>query len=203
MIRYSRNSVRTILNLVFDSTKVKWFALYHTNLSHEVLLSFVWLKFSSFGWDVDMRRIRSDKTLSLGIPKAPQGNIQGITKQLSLGMPRKASPLSSPTLSITSLGAMFSFVTWYVFFLEHHFILLGFSCCFLEYCFASFFSIKKAKDSLYHAYFAIIHVAVWKQKVYRCCKNSLEKSESDIILILLHSLQTILFWQITDYTVLA
>ena len=107
--------------------KVKWFALYHTNLSHEVLLSFVWLKFSSFGWDIDMRRIRSDKTLRLGINKAPKGNIQGISKQLSLGMPRKASPLSSPTLSVTSLGAMFSFVTWYEFYLEHQFILLGFS----------------------------------------------------------------------------
>ena len=102
--------------------KVKWFALYHTNLSHKVPLSFVWLKFSSFWWDVDMRRIRSNKTLSLGMPKAPQVNIQGITKQLSLGMPRKASPLSSPTLSVTSLGAMFSFVTWYVFCLEHYFI---------------------------------------------------------------------------------
>ena len=111
--------------------KVKWFALYHTNLSHKVPLSFVWLKFSSFGWDVDMRRIRSDKTLSLGMLKAPQGNIQGRSKQLSLGMPRKASPLSSPTLSVTSLGAMFSLVTWYVFFLERHFILLGFAYCYL------------------------------------------------------------------------
>ena len=131
MTCYSRHCVERIMNLVFDSTKVKWFALYHTNLSHEVLLSFVWLKFSSFGWDIDMRRIRSDKTLSLGMPKAPQGNIQGISKQLSLGMPRKASPLSSPTLSVTSLGAMFLFVTWYVFFLENQFILLGFACCYL------------------------------------------------------------------------
>ena len=132
MIRYSRNCVETIMNLVFDSTRVKWFALYHTNLSHEVLLSFVWLKFSSFGWDVDMRRISSDNTLSLGIPKAPQGNIQGISKQLSLGMPGKASPLSSPTLSVTSLGAISLFVTWYEFWLEHYFILLGFGCCYLE-----------------------------------------------------------------------
>ena len=112
--------------------KVKWFALYHTNLSHKVSLSFVWFKFSCFGWDIDMRRIRSDKTLSLGMPRAPQDNIQGISKQLSLGMPRKASPLSSPTLSVTSLGAMFSFITWYVFCLEHQFILLGFDCCYLK-----------------------------------------------------------------------
>ena len=100
MICYSRHCVETIMNLVFDSTKVKWFALYHTNLSHEVPLSFVWLKFSSFGWDIDMRRIRSGKTLSLGMPKAPQGNIQWRLKYLSLGMPRKASPLSSSKLSV-------------------------------------------------------------------------------------------------------
>ena len=82
---------------------------------------------------------------------------------------------------------------------------------------------KIVKDSLYHAYFASIHVAVSKQKVYRSCENSLEKSENDIILklfafwaminilqcsifliifgvrevlILLHYLQTIMFWQI-------
>ena len=131
MIWYSRHCVETIMNLVFDSTKVKWFALYHTNLSHKVPLSFVWLKFSSFGWDIDMRRIRSDKNLSLGMPKAPKGNIQGRSKQLSLGMPRKASPLSSPTLSVTSLGAIFLFVTWYVFFLEHNFLLIGFAWCYL------------------------------------------------------------------------
>ena len=60
----------------------------------------MWLKFSSFGWDIDMRRTRSGKTLSLGMPKAPQGNIQGRLKRLSLGMPRKASPLSSSKLSV-------------------------------------------------------------------------------------------------------
>ena len=111
--------------------KVKWFALYHTNISHKVPLSFVWLKFSSFGWDVDMRRIWSDKNLILRIPKATQGNIQGISEQISLGMPWKACPLSSPTLSVTSLGAMFSFVTWYVFYLERQFILLGFAWFYL------------------------------------------------------------------------
>ena len=130
MIRYSRYCVGTIMNLVFDSTQVNDL-LYHTNLSHEVPLSFVWLNFSSFGWDIDMRRIRSDKTLSLGMPKAAQVNIQGISKQLSLGMPRKASPLSSPTLSVTLLWAIFSFITWYVFCLELHFILLFYIRCYL------------------------------------------------------------------------
>ena len=132
MIWYISHCVETIMNLFFDSTKVKWFALYHTNLSHEVPLSFVWLEFSSFGWDIDMWRITSDKTLRVGMPKAPQGNIQGRSEQLSLGMPRKASPLSSSTLLVTSHGAIFSFITWYVFYLERHFILLGFAWCYLE-----------------------------------------------------------------------
>ena len=130
IVEYSRHYVETIMNLIL--TVPKWMiCLYHTNPSHEVPLSFVWLKFSSFGWDIDMRRIRSGKNLSFGMPKAPQGNIQGRFKRLSLGMPRKASPLSSSTLSVTSLGAMFSFVTWYVFCLEHHFILLVLAFCYL------------------------------------------------------------------------
>ena len=104
----------------------EWFTLYHSNLSHEVPLSFVWLKFSSFGWDIDMRRIRSGKTLRLGMPKAPQGNIQGRLKRLSLGMPRKASPFNLQNYRYTLLGAIFLFVTWYVFCLERIF---NFTCC--------------------------------------------------------------------------
>ena len=127
MIRYSRNCVRTIMNLVLAVPK--WMiCLYHTNLSQEVPLSFVWLKFSSFGWDVDMRRIRSDKTLSLGMPKESQGNIEGRSKQLSLGMPQKASPLSSPTLSVT-------LVTWSYTFIHHMiWVLLGASFSFVRIC---------------------------------------------------------------------
>ena len=123
MIEYSRNYVGTIMNLVL--TVPKWMIyFYHTNLSHEVPLSFVWLKFSSFGWDIDMRRIRSGNTLSLGMPKAPQGNIQGRSKQLSLGMPRKASPLSSSTLSV--------YLTWSYIFIHHIIcVLLGASFYFV------------------------------------------------------------------------
>ena len=141
----------------------------------------MWLKFSSFEWDVDMRRIRTDKTLSLGIPKAPQGNIQGILKRLSLGMPQKASPLSSMFIGN---------FTWSYIFIHHMIcVLLGasfyfasFSLMLVRIMFCIFSFNKKVKDSLCHAYFASLHVAVWKQKVYRCCKNSLEKSEHDIML---------------------
>ena len=137
-------------------------------------------------------------------------------------MPRKASPLSSSFIG--------NFTWSYI--LIHHMIcvLLGASFSFVSICFLLFRIIfciyifnKNVKDSLYHAYYASIHVAVSKQKVYCCCKNSIEKSESDIMLNLfaywalinllqcgifiiifgvrevwwiMHSLQTILFWQI-------
>ena len=137
-------------------------------------------------------------------------------------MPRKASPLSS-----SFIGNF----TWSYIFIHHMIcVLLGASFYFVSICFLLFIIMfyiyifnKNVKDSLYHAYFASIHVAVWKQKVYRCCKNSLENSENDIMLKLfaywdlinllqcsifliifgvrevwwiLHSLQTVLFWQI-------
>ena len=71
-----------------------------------------------------MRRIRNDKTLSLGMPKAPQVNIQGISKQLSLGMPRKASPLSS-----SFIGSF----TWSYIFIRHMIcVLLGASFYFVK-----------------------------------------------------------------------
>ena len=160
----------------------EWFTLYHTNLSHEVSLSFVWLKFSSFGWDVDMRRIRSGKTLSLGMPKAPQGNVQWRLKRLSLGMPWKASPFSSSKLSAYLARS-------YIFIRHMICVLLGVSNYFVRISFLLFIIMffifyfnKNVKYSLCHAYCASLHVAVWKQKVYRCCKNSLEKSEHGIML---------------------
>ena len=113
------------MNLVL--TIPKWMnCLSHTNPSHEVPLSFVWLKFSSFGWDIDTRRIRSGNTLSLGMPKAPQGNIQGRLKRLSLGMTRKASPLFASKLSV--------YLTRSYIFIRHMIcVLLGayfhFTCC--------------------------------------------------------------------------
>ena len=124
--------------------------------------------------------IRSGKSLSLGMPMAPQYNPR-TTKSLSLGMPRKASPLSS-----SSIGNF----TWRYIFIHHMIcVLLGASFYFVSIClllfrimFCIFTFNKKSRISLCHVYFASIHVAVWKQKVYRCCKNALEKSESGIML---------------------
>ena len=137
-------------------------------------------------------------------------------------MPWMVSPLSS-----SFIGNF----TWSYIFIHHLIcVFLGASFYFVSILFLLFIVMfcifnfnKNVKDSLYHAYFASIHVAVWKQKVYLCCKNSLEKSENGImlklfaywalinllqhsifliifgvreVLILLHSLQTVLFWQI-------
>ena len=96
------------------------------------------------------------------------------TKILSLGMPRKASPLSS-----SFIGNF----TWSYIFIHHMIcVLLGASIYFFSIClllfrimFCIFYFNKSGIDSLYYAYVTSIHVSVWKQKVYRCCNNSLEK----------------------------
>ena len=102
-------------------------------------------------------------------------------KSLSLGMPRKASPLSS---------SFIGYFTWSYIFIHHMIcVLLGASIYFVNIClllfrtmFCNFYFNKSGIDSLYYAYFRSPHVAVWKQKVYRCCNNSLEKSECDKML---------------------
>ena len=69
----------------------------YTNLSHESLLSFVWMKLLRFRETVMWEELRRHKSSSLGMPKAPQHNISRSLKCLSLGMPRLASHLSSST----------------------------------------------------------------------------------------------------------
>ena len=76
-------------------------------------------------------------------------------------MPRKASPLSS-----SFIGNF----TWSYIFIRHMIcVLLGVSFYFVIIClllfiimFCIFIFNKEVKDSLCHAYFASIHVAVWK-----------------------------------------
>ena len=50
---------------------------YYTNGSHEFSIEFCVVKFQVLGKDLMDYGIRSGKSLSLGIPKAPQGNIKG------------------------------------------------------------------------------------------------------------------------------
>ena len=92
----------------------------YTNGAHEdFLLSFVFWSFQVFGKDLMDYGTRSGKSLSLGIPMSPQDNLS-TPKIPSLGMPRKASPLSS-----TSIGNF----TWSYIFIHHMIcVLLGASC---------------------------------------------------------------------------
>ena len=93
------------------------------------LLSFVLWSFQVLGKDSMDYGIRSGKSLSLGIPKAPQGNSR-TTKSLSLGMPRKASP---------RLSSFIGNFTWSYIFIHHMIcILLGASC--MIWVFAFYFT---------------------------------------------------------------
>ena len=139
------------------------------------------MKFLSFGSRFDGLWNKEWKEPKLGDAQGTPTQYSRTTKSLSLGMPRMASPLSS-----SFIGNF----TWSYIFIHHMIcVLLGASFYFVSICLMLFVIIfcisifnKNVKDSLYHAYFASIHVAVSKQKVYRCCKNSLEKSECDKML---------------------
>ena len=63
--------------------------------------------------------IRSGKSLSLGMPDAPQGNIRD-SKASKLGGAPEGIPSFFYQLSVILLAAIFLFITWYVFCLECH-----------------------------------------------------------------------------------
>src|SRR3954469_8385668 len=97
---------------------------------------------------------RSGKSLSLGMPKAHQGKIQEQPKILSLGMPRKASPLLS-----SSIGNF----TWSYIFIHHMIcVLLGASCMFESLLFispqSSFLYTPFERDTHYSEFIRILFV---------------------------------------------
>ena len=149
----------------------------YTNFSYESLLSFVWMKLLRFRETVIWGELRRHKSSILGMSNAPQDNIKK-SQASKLGDAPEGIPLSS-----SFIGNF----TWSYIFIHHMIcVLLGASFYLIIIClllfrlmFCIYIFNKNVKDSLYHAYFASIHVAVSKQKVYRCCKNSLEKSECD------------------------
>ena len=63
-----------------------------TELTRFSILSFVLWSFQVLGKDLMDYGTRSGKSLSFGMPMAPQDNLR-TPKSQSLGMPRKASPL--------------------------------------------------------------------------------------------------------------
>ena len=80
------------------------------------LLSFVLWSFQVLGKDLMDYGIRSGKSLSLGMPMEPK-DIQGKPKSEAWGCPGR-HPLFRLLPSVTLLGAIFLFTTWYVFCLE-------------------------------------------------------------------------------------
>ena len=124
---YSRHHVRKIMNLFL--TVPKWMICFIilTELT-SFLLSFVLWSFQVLGKDSVDYGIRSGKSLSVGIPKETQGNIQGQPRAQAWGCPER-HPLFRLRSSVTLLGAIFLFTTWYVFCLERHFIFFCFACC--------------------------------------------------------------------------
>ena len=87
-----------IIILLFSTVEYdKVFAMVYTNLSHESLLSFVWMKLLRFRETVIWEELRRHKSSSLGMPKESQDNISRSLKDLRLGMPRLVSHLSSST----------------------------------------------------------------------------------------------------------
>ena len=93
-LEYNRCYAIIIMNEFITVPKVYDLYIIVTDLTR-FLLSFVCRSFHVLGEIMMDEGIRSGKTLSLGMPKAPQGNIQGRLKRLSLGVSRMASPLSS------------------------------------------------------------------------------------------------------------
>jgi hypothetical protein len=84
--------------------------------------------------------IRSSKSLSLGMPKAPQGNILRRLKHLSLGMSRMASPLYSTN---------HRYFTWSYIFIRHMIcVLLGASCMIWVFAFYFVSSILTVHTNL-------------------------------------------------------
>ena len=83
----------------------------------KVLLSFVWLKFSSFGLSYDGWRNKEYKSLSLGMPRHPK-LLSKNEQPTKLGDAPEWHPRFLPTTIGILLEAIFLFVTWYVFCLE-------------------------------------------------------------------------------------
>ena len=86
----------------------------------KVLLSFVWLKISSFGWLYDGWRNKDLQKAKLGDAHGIPSYYPRMSNQLSLGMPRVASPLSSND---------HRYFTWSYIFIRHMiYVFLGASC---------------------------------------------------------------------------
>ena len=77
-----------IILVICYSIRCYGFALVYTNLSHEFLLSLLWMKLFIKRETMIWEELRRHKISRLGMPKQPQDNISWSLKHLSLGMAR-------------------------------------------------------------------------------------------------------------------
>ena len=96
----------------------------------KVLLSFVWLKFSSFGLSYDGWRNKEEKSLSLGMPRHPK-LLSKNEQPTKLGDAPEWHPLFLLTTIGILLETIFLFVTYYVFCLER---LVWYECLQVLFC---------------------------------------------------------------------
>ena len=126
-MEYSSFNTNINKEWVHYSTLSGGFSFLHWRSSWDFLLSFVLWSFQVLCKDLMDYGTRSGKSLSLGMPMAPQDNLR-TPKIQSLGMPRKASPLSS-----SSIGNF----TWSYIFIHHMIcVLLGASCIIWVFAFS-------------------------------------------------------------------
>ena len=78
-----------------------------------VLLSFVWLKFSSFGWDHDGWRNKEWKEPKIGDASWHPKLLLKDNQATKLGDALEDIPSFFQRPSVILLGAIFLFVTWY------------------------------------------------------------------------------------------
>ena len=90
-----------IILVICYSRKWYGFALVYTNLSHEFLLSLLWMKLLIKRETMIWEELRKHKSSSLGMPKAPQDNISISLKHLSLGMPVRHPTFLLQQLSVS------------------------------------------------------------------------------------------------------
>ena len=94
----------------------------YTNLSHEFLLSLLWMKLLRFRETVIWEELRRHKSSRLGIPKAPQVNITNKSQASKLG----DAPVGIPP---------FFFNNYRLVSVEPKFLLLHMSCAILAMSF--------------------------------------------------------------------
>ena len=94
------------------------FALVYNNLSHEFLLSLLWMKLLIKRETMMWEELRRHKSSILGIPKAPRWYFKKLQASKLGDAPVGIPPFFFNNYRLVSVEPKFLFTTWYVFCLE-------------------------------------------------------------------------------------